>query len=267
MDLFKLKKSVFFIAICITVFVVTFLAPLLIKGFVELLKNMLSNSGELDPATSNELLVMTEELSFPVYFSAVLRSPFGGTQLVTIPVMIFLVSYLHQDLNMGYIKNLAGQVPSRGYLAVSKYIVICLAEIVLFIIGIAGSTLGNLISRGVSFEGNIGGGLLEFVLKLLLLWGLTAVLLLISTGLGNKTFAIVTSVVFATGALSIIYMPLSYVLQQLFKNENIHIEQYAPDQMFLLSNINATAAGIEAAVLIAAGLFGTVRLMNKRDIK
>ena len=267
MDLFKLKKTRFFIAVMIVAFGVTFAAPLLVKGFIELLKNMLESPGSSDPYSAGELQMLSRDLSRPIGFSAILRSPLGGLQLVTIPVMIFIVSFLHRDLNQGYIKNLAGQVPSRGYLAVSKYIVICLAEAVLFILGIAGSTLGTLISRGISFDSDVGSGLLECLLKLLILWGLSAVLLLISTGLGKKSFAIVVSVIFATGALAIIYMPLSFALQQLFNTPDIHIEQYVPDQMFGMTNINVGAALAGSLILIIAGLYGTVTLMNKRDVK
>lgn len=267
MDLFKLRKSKFFLAICITIFAVTFIAPLLIKGFLEILKNMLGNTDGLDDASAAELAGMINDLSISAPFSGILRNPFAGLSMVIIPTMIFIVSFLHLDLNNGYIKNIAGQLPSRGYLAVSKYLVIGFAELVFLVLGIAGSTLGCLVSRGLSFDENIGSGLLELLLKFLLFWGLTAVLLLISNGLGSKTFAIVAGVIFSTGALSIIYMPLSYAFNQLLKTNTIDIARYAPDQMFLATNIDVLAACIGSAVMIAAGLILTIRLMNKKDVK
>lgn len=267
MDLFKLRKSKFFYAVCITTFAVTFITPLLVKGFLELLKNMLESTDGLDEASATELYQLADGLSVPALFSDILRSPFAGLAFVIIPLMIFLVSFLYQDFNQGYIKNIAGQLPSRGYLAVSKYLVLGLSIIIFFILGIAGSTLGTLISRGIEFDNKIVSGLLELLLKFFLLWGLSAILLLISNGLGSKTFAVVMSVVFATGALSIIYMPLSFALNHLFKTDTINITKYAPDQMFLASNIDIPAASIGSAVLIAIGLFTTIRLLNKNDVK
>lgn len=265
MDSFRLRKSRLFIVVCITVFGVMFAMPLLTKGFVQLIVNMVQ--GGSGDASEREIEQLLYELSQPTALSGIIKSPFGGLSLITILVMISVVSFMYADHNNGYIKNIAGQVSSRGNLAVSKYLVTGMHNLILLVLGVLGGMLGTLISRGITFDEKMGEGILVFFIKFLLMWGLSAVLLLITNGLGNKTFAVVMAVIFGSGALLLVYMPLSFGLNKLFKTNNINIAAYAPDQLFLANEIDFLSGVTGAAVLIVLGVFFTVMLMNKKDVK
>ena len=92
-------------------------------------------------------------------------------------------------------------------------------------------------------------------------------LLLFTTGLGNKVLGIVMAVIFGTGALGMIYMPLSFGIRALFRLEDFELGGYMPDQMISASPMNVWASLIGGAVMICVFLPLTVMLLNKRDVK
>ena len=54
---------------------------------------------------------------------------------------------MYMDLANGYVKNIAGQVPSHGYLAVSKMIVIAIHNLIFMVVGLIGSLIGYGVMR------------------------------------------------------------------------------------------------------------------------
>lgn len=265
MELFKLRKHKLTWGAAIVCFVVTFVLPLIGKLFAGILYNIVKDSGEAQAVAEAKNLV--DAFNSPLEFSSLLKMPFGGISLVLILVFVSASSFLFLDIGGGYIKNIAGQIPSRGHSCYGKYAVVCLQGLLCMLSAFLGGVIGTLIVRGISFDSDIPAGILEFALKWLILCGIDAVLLLFTTGLGNKVLGIVMAVIFGTGALGMIYMPLSFGIRALFRLEDFELGGYMPDQMISASPMNVWASLIGGAVMICVFLPLTVMLLNKRDVK
>lgn len=264
MDLFKLKKTKMFFIFLGIVFGVTIILPILGKAFSMLLMNIVSHSGDAQTVAQTEALV--DVYNTPYELSNIFRAPLGGLPILWLFVFVSSAVFMHLDLANGYVKNIAGQIPSHGYLAVSKIIVVNIHNIIMMVVGAVGSAIGQLISRGLTADSEVGAGIVEFLLKILLVSALSSFLLFFSTGLGNKTLAIVFAVVFGTGMMSLVYMPLNFMLSKLLDNPTLDISLYMPDQMLIAANINVWAALIEGIVLTLVFLFLTIRFVNRRDV-
>lgn len=265
MEMFKLRKSRLFWGCCIVIFLICLLLPVIGKIFSEILMNIVSKGDDQELMRSAQAIA--DEYSKPFLFSNLFRAPFGGLSFSLIFVFISSALFMHMDIGNGYIKNIAGQIPSRGYSCYGKYITVCIQGFVYMVCGFMGGLVGQLATRGLEFDNEIGAGILEFLLKWLLICGLDAVLLLFTTGFGSKVLGIVAAAILGTGTLSIIYMPLNFALKMLFRIEQLDISRYAPDQMLSYVNISVAAALIGGVALIGIFLPLTIRLVNKKDVK
>ena len=265
MELFKLRKHKLTWGAGIACFVVNFIVPLLGKIFSHILYDIVKDNADLQVV--NEAKMVVEEFNKPLGFSSVLRMPFGGLSLILILVFVAASSFLFLDIGGGFIKNIAGQIPGRGYSCYGKYAAVCLQGLILMVCAFIGGFLGNLVVRGISFDSEIPAGILEFALKWLIICGLDAVLLFFTTGMGNKVLGIVMAVVFGTGALGMFYMPISFGVKMLFHLDEFDLGKYMPDQMLSASPIVTWAAFIGGAAMIAVFIPLTVKLFNKRDVK
>ena len=275
MDLFKLKKSKMFWISLIVVFVGTILIPVIGKIFAEILLNVSAN---MDDNTAMAAEQLAEALSKPADFSGILRNPLGGT-ILPIIVLISVTIYMNMDITGGFVKTIAGQIPSRGYLAVSKFIVSGVHNLCMMLSGVLGSIVGISIIMGINFDSGIPEGLLDFFAKFISMWGVCAVILMISSGLASKALSIVAAVVFGTGSLSLIYLPLNMAVRafmgqntfaelSMTNNEKVFdIAYYAPDQQFLLTEIDPLIAISGGLILILVFGFLTLRLVRTRDVK
>jgi|GEM_PF-832963 len=263
MDFFKLRKIKLFWISGIILLVVNVILPIISKLFADLLLRICEQSG--DTTALADALQLVEIMKQPYLLSDIFRTSFGGLSVLLILIMISAVSFSYADITGGFVKNIAGQIPSRGYLAISKWIVIMVHNLVLMVCCMAGALIGQGVSRGINADSQIGEGLLEFFAKYLLLGGVCAFLLFFTTGICKRVLAIVLSVILSTGSLSIIYLPLNFGLSKLF-NAEIDITKYAPDQMLTFTKINPWVALAEAAVLTVLFLFLTVTIMKKRDV-
>lgn len=264
MDLFKLRKTKMVFIFAGIIFVVAILMPVLGKIFAGILLNIVKTTG--DGQAIAEATVILDEYQKPYLLSDVFRSPFGGMSMLWMLVFISVSVFSYMDIANGYVKNIAGQLPTRGHLAISKMIVIYLHNFGLMLVGMLGSFIGYGVTRGINVDGDIAAGLLEFFLKFLLAGGLSALLLLFAAGLRQKTLAIVASVVLSMGLLSIVYLPLSFALGKLFRTE-VNIAPYAPDQMLTATKINVWAALAEGVLLTVLFLLLTIRRVNKKDVQ
>ena len=265
MEMYKLRKHKLTWASAIVCFAVSFILPILGKVFSHVLYSILAGANQTELLSEADRLIF--EFDKPMAFSVLLRAPFGGLTLVLIFVFIAASSFLYLDIGGGYIKNIAGQLRSRGQSCYGKYAAVCIQALIFMICGFVGGVLGTLVSRGIYFDSEIAAGLLEFFLKWLVICGLDAVLLFFSAGIGSKALGIVFAVVFGTGSLAMIYMPLSFGVRMLFRLEYFDLSQYMPDQILSLVKINVWAALIGGAVLIAVFFPLTVSVLNKKDVK
>lgn len=202
-----------------------------------------------------------------------ISDPFG-ISLLAILLFMSAVSFFYADFSNGFVKNLAGQVPKRSNLIVSKFVVIGIHNFIFMIVGVLSKLIGVGIAAalGVTFKssGMIAAAILTLLIKWMLCMGICAILLFITSGVRNKTLASIVAVIIGTGALAFVYMGLTTAIATLFK-VNVNVSEYMPDQLLSSVNVGSNVAVANAIIvaIICSGLFLglAIKTFNKRDIK
>lgn len=203
-------------------------------------------------------------------FSSVLTAPFTFDMLMMF-TFISVVSFLYLDFNNGYIKNIAGQVPNRGYVVISKFAVVAIHNLIYFLV----ASISNLIAgciTGMNFDTqNIGSGIATFAIKWLLSLSMCAVLMFFTIGLKSKSFALILAVMFPLGAFSLIYMGIDTAIKNLLKIKSFSLGNYMPDTLLGTVDVaegTMVANGIIIAIIFLALFYTLTHItFNKRDIK
>ena len=201
----------------------------------------------------------------------VIASPFA-VNLLMIFLFISAVSFLYMDFSGGYIKNIAGQTSNRGGIVLAKFTTIAVHNLVFFIVAALTNVLGVALAGALTVDGNIGGAILTLLIKWLLSLAISSILMFFAVGLRSKTFAIILGVIFPLGALSLVYMGIDNLLENVLKiGGNFSLADYMPDS--LISSVNVidnhlvVNAVVVAVIYIVLFYILTHFIFNKRDIK
>lgn len=138
MDLYRLVKSLSFKICLIIVFLLNLIDGPLEKIMFNLGKSLAENSED-----SERALAELGEWNSTFHLGNVLASQLGI--ICTAVFLLCIVWFCYADIQHGYIKNIAGQLPSRGHTIVSKFVVIQFTTLMFYAVTIIGSTVGQLI--------------------------------------------------------------------------------------------------------------------------
>lgn len=210
-----------------------------------------------------------------VILADTIASPFFIPMLVVL-LFVSMVVFSYADISGGFIKNIAGQIPNKSSLIISKFIVIGVHNLMFFAVGSLTNMIGKLIVIGMGMAqladpGNIAAALLTLLLKWLLSMAIAAILLFVTNGIRNKVLGSVIGVIIGTGSLSLAYMGLSTAVDNIFHTENFNLAMYMPDTLMNNVSVAANTAVINAVIVsvvcIAIFLTLTIKVFNSRDIK
>lgn len=184
-------------------------------------------------------------------------------------VMLSAASFLYADSENGYIKNIAGQMPKKGYTILSKFLAIIAHNLLFLLVCVAGNALGTLSVQSIIVDDALTKAIGVFFLKLLLLQGLCAVLLLADAALQNKALGTVFAVLLGIGLLSLIYAVIDTLLNQVFPKKSFSIADYMPDQILRqgMNSLKTVRALIVSGVTIGIFLPLSIRIFDRKDVK
>ena len=221
------------------------------------------------------LFIQADEVT-EINLSNLIMTPFVGS-LFIIAMFVSLINFSFADIAHGYIKNIAGQVPHRRDVVVSKFVVLGLHNIIFLLVGVLSNILGYvLLAVGgavkIVADGNIVAAIVTLILKWMLVMSITAILLFLTNGVRNKTLAVVTGVIIGTGVLGLAYMGLNLAVNNIFKIEDFDLADYMPYSIMKnidyaganLAFVNAIVVSI-VVTLVFMGL--TIKVFNSRDVK
>ena len=196
--------------------------------------------------------------------SVILGNPFPLMGMML--VMLSLCFFYYADVENGYIKNIAGQMPMKGFTILSKFLVTAVHNLIFIAAGIVGQLLGTLIVQRVVMDSNVLDSIRVLILKLLLLQSLCAVLLLVVSTFRNKSFGMILAVLFGLGLTPLIYIGINEVLKPLF-GKDVDISKYMPDTV-MRDNPLGTVKAILVS-LVTGGIFLplAIRIFDRRDVK
>ena len=251
MDLYRMWKAKAF-RICLILTFVLSLAQMPLLKLLSDLGRMLSPDSAADLFPKESLL------------SAEIGSPFS--LFTPLLILLSMVIFFYADMETGYIKNIAGQMPKRGFSILSRYLAAIVHNGVFMVVSLAGCLIGCVLVQHLVVDGAIASGILYFFLKLLLLQSLCAILLFVTSGLGSKSFGMILAVLFGVNAMALLYSGIDSGLGLIFKS-GFTIKPYMPDTLMFMDTPETLRAILSAGMTIAIFLPASISLFNKRDVK
>lgn len=252
MDLYRMVRARSFKVCLVLAFLSGFCQVPLAKLFLMLLR-FLPDSMEIP-----------DLLPKNVTLSSIFENPFP---VLNCMLILFSVCYFfYADLEHGYIKNIAGQLPRRGYTIVSRFLALIFHNLVFITAGVLGNIIGTLPFIRITLDAGALKTLGYLGIRFLLLQGICAILLFVTCSLRSKNFGMVLSVVFGAQMMELVYVGIDAGLGLIFKKE-ILIEGYMPDQLMDQTAPKVMTSLPVAAVTIAVFLFLAIWLFEKRDVK
>ena len=250
MDLYRMLKSRSFL-LCL---LLNFLLALGSAPFGRLLYNLARTfSSEVNGAYAEE-----------VNLSGILSEPFPllGFMLA----LLSLCWFFYADVENGYIKNIAGQMPMKGYTVLSRFIAAAVHNVIFVLAGIIGNLIGTLIVQRIVADAGVADSIRVLALKLLLMQSLCAVLVLAVTTFRSKSLGMILAVLFGLGLTPLIYMGINEGLGSLL-GRSIDITDYMPDTVMNENPLDTLKALAVAAVTGAVFLIPAIRIFDRKDVK
>lgn len=185
---------------------------------------------------------------------------------------ILTAIFVTAEYASGYIKNIAGQIPNRGLLAISKLCPMAVYNFCIITVFCLAASFAGLI-----FVPHISGGniplLIEVLLtKFLLYIAVDTIILFVCSISKSKAFSIGVSVISGLGVTGSLYGMVDLFLNTVFGGIDISISKLIPDgineQISLASNTSTIIqALIVAVVYIVIFSYLSYMAMKKLDIR
>ena len=249
MDLYRMNKAKSFRVCLILAFVLALCATPLEWAILQLGK-VLDSSKYVAMSPTTDL-------------AKLIASPMASINIML--ALLSVVCFFHADMENGYIKNIAGQMPKRGYSILSRYIAAIVHSLVFMLVSLAGYIAGSLPFQQVVVQSSIGEAVLYFILKWLLLQAICAILLLVTASFRNKSLGMILAVLLGLPLMGLIYLGINTGLGQVIKGADIN--PYMPDMVLRETAPDKLRALLVAAVTIGVFLPLSIRVFDAKDIK
>ena len=196
--------------------------------------------------------------------SALIR---GCVPMLTVLLsLLSIVNFYYADMEGGYIKNIAGQMPKKGFTMVSRFIASVPHNLAFLLVTVIGNILGTVILRKISFGGNILESVGILLLKVLLLTAVCSILLLVTAAFRNKSFGMILAVLIGLSLTPLLYtLVINPGLNKIFTD--VDITPYMPDAVLGEEKPGLVRALAVSAVTIAVFLGLSVRVFDRKDVK
>lgn len=280
MDLYRMVHSVSFKVMLAVVAVLAFFTIGMTSYDVactkeQMEKGIVQETGSVDDdkmviemgisVTSNDSWI--EEVPFSELVNENMKS-----NLLLLLCAIFVPLFVHAEYKNGYIKNIAGQLPNRGVLAMSKLVAVAVQILVLFISYILWAGLAGLIFfKDTLVPGTVTDLLFTSALHYLLCLAGSYVVLMLSLLTRSSALPLTFGVLCSTGFTALLYSGINMVISVVTDKNTFDIGLYTPEM-----NIGYIAADITGGNLLRIVIVGTVyaavaagiaiTVMRKRDV-
>jgi ABC-2 type transport system permease protein len=247
--------------------IIAFVGMLLNLGILELIKIAEKET----PGSAQEMAILFPIVAWlnGVDFADVI---FLGSNTLSLFVGCMVVaSFMGSEQSCGYVKNIAGQLPNRGTMIVSKYIVTCAVHlIILLVYTIISSLCAILFFSSYIKAYSIGQLIAGLALRFLLFCAINAILVFFCTLTKSNAISLVIGAILGIGVMSLVYLAMTGLLSLV--HITINVADYMPDGINGLISVsqignNAVHAIVVAIIFIAVFVTGAVMLFKKRDVK
>ena len=250
MDLYRMLKSKTFL-FCLM------LACVLALGNAPFGRLMYTLAHSLSPE-------INESFASEVSLSNILIDPFPVISLML--VLLSLCYFFYADVENGYIKNIAGQMPMKGFTVLSKFVASIVHNLIFVAAGIIGNLIGTLLVQRLIVDSNVPDSIRVLVLRLLLVQSLCALLLLVVSTFRSKSAGMILSVLFGLGLTPLIYIGINEILKPIF-GETVDISRIMPDTVMWENPLDTAKALAVAIVASGICLLPAIRIFDHKDVK
>ena len=206
----------------------------------------------------------TETYAAEVSLSGMLSEPFPMLGLML--MLLSLCFFFHADVEEGYIKNIAGQMPMKGFTILSKFLAAIVHNLIFAAAGIIGNVIGTLFVQRIVMDGSVLDSIRILALKLLLLQSICAILLLVVATFRSKSFGMILAVLFGLGLTPLIYLGINEALKPIF-GQATDISKYMPDAVMNETPLDTGKAILVAVAAGAIFLLPAIRVFDRKDVK
>lgn len=267
MDLYRLLHSKALKVGAIVAAAIALLGMLINLGILEIIKLALQD----DPSSTEgmELIFPTIAWLTGVDFADVV---FVGTGTFSLFVSCAVVaSFIGAEQSCGYVKNIAGQLPNRGMMIISKFIVTCMVQLmVLVIYAIISSLCAGMFFGAYIKSYSILALIQGLILRFILFCAIDAIVLFFCTLAKSHAIAMVVGAIFGIGVTGLLYLAINALLSML--KISVDVAKIMPDGINGLINVSnlgtiTIRAIVVSVVFIVGFLTSAILLFKKRDVK
>lgn len=267
MDLYRLFTGKIMKVGAIMAFLVSVGYMLMSLGLVELCKFVSANDAEA--AMGFALIIPQAEWAFGINFADIVLN---GTAAFSLFIgCMITANFIGSEQSCGYTKNFAGQLPNKGYMAISKFIVTSIAQfVVLFIYSVVSAVFAEILFGKYINGYNISALVGALGLRLILYFAINAIIVFVCTLTKSHAIAMVVGCIFGIGVTKFAYMAISVVLGAL--KIDFPISDYMPDGINSQLSVDTVGeliikAIVVSLVFITVFLGANYFLQRKRDVK
>lgn len=275
MDLYRMFRTKSLYAICIVLAAALLFTTILCKTDYEILNEADAVQQEQVAELTTENINVGMMVTLPTEPGekvTVFDIFFGNSQgkFYALFLVIFAVLFSTADISSGYIKNIGGQVQSRGALVISRAIALA----VFTIMTLAGVFVFQAVANGIIFGylewGDARAILLYFATEVVLHYALVLICMTIAVTLKNNVISMVIAVCLTMNVMTIVYGLVNNAIQKM-GIQNFQIYEYTITGKLSLLPMNPggkeclAAFGVALAFIVATIVAGSV-VFQKRDI-
>ena len=236
-------------------------------GVVELVKFSLKDDPEL--ATDLGTLLSQAGWVAGVDYADIVLSGTGFFALF-IGCMIS-ASFIGSEQSCGYTKNFAGQIPDKGYMAISKFIVTSCTQVMILVIytGVVAAFAKLIFGQYITGYA-IGGLFAALGLRVLLHLAMNAIIIFLCTLTRSHSIAMIAGCIFGLGVNKFAYMAASMLLSAL--KIKLNLLEYMPDGVNSMLSVNAVGDIYVKAIIVsiaftAVFMVGNYLIVRNRDVR
>lgn len=183
---------------------------------------------------------------------------------------IFVILFTSGDISSGYIKNVAGQVKHRGYLVLSKMVILALYTVVTLGLTIVVQAVSNRIVLGYLEWGNGGEFVKYFLLQLMLHIALAAICMAVTIIVRNNVFSMIFSIALCMNLWILLYMGIDKLIHKVGFDSFTLLDYSVTGNIFQLPmeisrQKGLTVAAVSVVFLVVMLVLSGV-LFEKRDV-
>lgn len=275
MDLYRMFRTKSLYVICIVLAAALLFTTILCKTDYEILNEADAVQQEQVAELTTENINVGMMVTLPTEPGekvTVFDIFFGNSQgkFYALFLVIFVVLFSTADISSGYIKNIGGQVQSRGALVISRAIALA----VFTIMTLAGVFVFQAVANGIIFGylewGDARAILLYFATEVVLHYALVLICMTIAVTLKNNVISMVIAVCLTMNVMTIVYGLVNNAIQKM-GIQNFQIYEYTITGKLSLLPMNPggkeclAAFGVALAFIVATIVAGSV-VFQKRDI-